>query len=67
MTVEPGGSAVLDFALVRTAIDLDRIVVTGNGGPHGPRDAGTHPWLTINTDRLQDAPTLNVSELSLRP
>jgi TonB-dependent starch-binding outer membrane protein SusC len=62
VTVEPGGSAVLDFALVRTAIDLDRIVVTGTGAPTAQRTLG-HTLATINTDRLQDAPTLNVSEL----
>ena len=43
VTVEPGGSAVLDFALVRTAIDLDRIVVTGTGAPR-PSGRWDTPW-----------------------
>jgi TonB-dependent starch-binding outer membrane protein SusC len=65
VTVTAGGSAVVDFSLVRTAIDLDRIVVTGTGAPTAQRTLG-HTLATINTDRLQDAPTHERERAPLR-
>lgn len=62
ITVTAGETTVADFILTRAAIDLGRIVVTGTGAPQETRRLG-HTIGVIDTDRLQNAPTLSVNEL----
>jgi TonB-linked SusC/RagA family outer membrane protein len=62
VTITAGGTATADFALGRTATQLDEVVVTATGETVQKRQQGT-AVATITTDTLQLAPIQNFSQV----
>ena len=62
VTVTDGQTAIVDFQLGITAINLDEVVVTGAGGPVEKKKLG-NSISTIDAASLQDAPVTTFSEI----
>ncbi|MDQ4080323.1 MAG: TonB-dependent receptor plug domain-containing protein, partial [Gemmatimonadota bacterium] len=62
VTVNAGETATIDFALERSAITLDEIVVTGAGVATEKRKLG-NTIATINAETLEDKPIVTFSEI----
>ncbi|MGQ0713045.1 MAG: SusC/RagA family TonB-linked outer membrane protein [Gemmatimonadaceae bacterium] len=62
VTVTPGETAPVDFALNATAITLDRVVVTATGEEQRVRERG-NSVATLDVDEIDLAPITNFSEL----
>ena len=63
VTVEAGQTTTLTFELRERAIALDEIVVTGTGTGGVERKKLGNTIASINTAKLENAPTANVSEV----
>ncbi len=62
ITLEPGGTATVSFALSISAVALDEMVVTGQGRETARREIG-NTITTVNTAGLEAAPVTSMSQL----
>ena len=62
ITLEPGGTATVSFALSISAVALDEMVVTGQGRETARREIG-NSITTVNTAGLDAAPVTSMSQL----